>query len=206
MKIKKLRINAYGNIANKEIDLKNGINIIHGANESGKSTILSYIVNSFYGISKTKDGKDISDYDKYKPWNSDEFSGRIAYELDDGEEYEIFRDFKKKNPKIYNKNLEDITDRFEMDKKEGSKFFIEQIGIDKQMYTSTVVSMQEEVRLDDKNQNILIQKIANLAGSGDDKVSYKNALSKLQNKLRDEIGTNKTSQKPINILNNQIDE
>ena len=206
MKIKKLRINAYGNIANKEIDLKNGINIIHGANESGKSTILSYIVNSFYGISKTKDGKDISDYDKYKPWNSDEFSGRIAYELDDGEEYEVFRDFKKKNPKIYNKNLEDITDRFEMDKKEGSKFFIEQIGIDKQMYTSTVVSMQEEVRLDDKNQNILIQKIANLAGSGDDKVSYKNALSKLQNKLRDEIGTNKTSQKPINILNNQIDE
>ena len=206
MKIKKLRINAYGNIANKEIDLKNGINIIHGANESGKTTILSYIVNSFYGISKTKDGKDISDYDKYKPWNSDEFSGRIAYELDDGEEYEVFRDFKKKNPKIYNKNLEDITDRFEMDKKEGSKFFIEQIGIDKQMYTSTVVSMQEEVRLDDKNQNILIQKIANLAGSGDDKVSYKNALSKLQNKLRDEIGTNKTSQKPINILNNQIDE
>ena len=206
MKIKKLRINAYGNIENKEIDLKDGINIIHGANESGKSTILSYIVNSFYGISKTKDGKDISDYDKYKPWNSDEFSGRIAYELDNGGEYEVFRDFKKKNPKIYNKNLEDITDKFEMDKKEGSKFFIEQIGIDKQMYTSTVVSMQEEVRLDDKNQNILIQKIANLAGSGDDKVSYKNALSKLQNKLRDEIGTNKTSQKPINILNNQIDE
>ena len=206
MKIKKLRINAYGNIENKEIDLKDGINIIHGANESGKSTILSYIVNSFYGISKTKDGKNISDYDKYKPWNSDEFSGRIAYELDNGGEYEVFRDFKKKNPKIYNKNLEDITDKFEMDKKEGSKFFIEQIGIDKQMYTSTVVSMQEEVRLDDKNQNILIQKIANLAGSGDDKVSYKNALSKLQNKLRDEIGTNKTSQKPINILNNQIDE
>lgn len=206
MKIRKLKINAYGNIANKEIDLKNGINIIHGANESGKSTILSYIVNTFYGISKTKDGKDISDYEKYKPWNSDEFSGRIAYELDDGEEYEVFRDFKKKSPKIYNKNLEDITDKFEIDKKEGSKFFIEQIGIDKQMYTSTVVSMQEEVRLDDKNQNILIQKIANLAGSGDDKVSYKNALTKLQNKLRDEIGTNKTSQKPINILNNQIDE
>ena len=206
MDIKNIKINAYGNLENKEINLDKKINIIHGANESGKSTILSYIVNSFYGISKTKDGKDISDYDKYKPWNNNEFSGRISYELDNGEQYEVFRDFNKKNPKIYNKNLEDITDKFEIDKKEGSKFFLEQTGIDKQMYTSTVVSMQEEVRLDDKNQNMLIQKIANLAGTGEDNVSYKKALTKLQNKIRDEIGTNKTSQKPINILNNQIEE
>lgn len=206
MDIKNIKINAYGNLENKEINLDKKINIIHGANESGKSTMLSYIVNSFYGISKTKDGKDISDYDKYKPWNNNEFSGRISYELDNGEQYEVFRDFNKKNPKIYNKNLEDITDKFEIDKKEGSKFFLEQTGIDKQMYTSTVVSMQEEVRLDDKNQNMLIQKIANLAGTGEDNVSYKKALTKLQNKIRDEIGTNKTSQKPINILNNQIEE
>ena len=206
MNIKNIKINAYGNLENKEINLDKKINIIHGANESGKSTMLSYIVNSFYGISKTKDGKDISDYDKYKPWNNNEFSGRISYELDNGEQYEVFRDFNKKNPKIYNKNLEDITDKFEIDKKEGSKFFLEQTGIDKQMYTSTVVSMQEEVRLDDKNQNMLIQKIANLAGTGEDNVSYKKALTKLQNKIRDEIGTNKTSQKPINILNNQIEE
>ena len=206
MNIKNIKINAYGNLENKEINLDKKINIIHGANESGKSTILSYIVNSFYGISKTKDGKDISDYDKYKPWNNNEFSGRISYELDNGEQYEVFRDFNKKNPKIYNKNLEDITDKFEIDKKEGSKFFLEQTGIDKQMYTSTVVSMQEEVRLDDKNQNMLIQKIANLAGTGEDNVSYKKALTKLQNKIRDEIGTNKTSQKPINILNNEIEE
>ena len=206
MDIKNIKINAYGNLENKEINLDKKINIIHGANESGKSTMLSYIVNSFYGISKTKDGKDISDYDKYKPWNNNEFSGRISYELDNGEQYEVFRDFNKKNPKIYNKNLEDITDKFEIDKKEGSKFFLEQTGIDKQMYTSTVVSMQEEVRLDDKNQNMLVQKIANLAGTGEDNVSYKKALTKLQNKIRDEIGTNKTSQKPINILNNQIEE
>ena len=86
MNIKNIKINAYGNLENKEINLDKKINIIHGANESGKSTILSYIVNSFYGISKTKDGKDISDYDKYKPWNNNEFSGRISYELDNGEQ------------------------------------------------------------------------------------------------------------------------
>lgn len=206
MKIKNIKVNAYGNIENKDINLEEGINIIHGANESGKSTLLNYIISIFYGISRNKDGKALSDYEKYKPWNSNEFSGRISYKLENGEKYEIFRDFNKKNPKIYNDKLEDISDRFETDKKDGSKFFIEQMGIDKQMYLSTVVSTQEEVRLDEKNQNMLIQKIANLAGTGEDSVSYKKALIKLQEKIRDEIGTNKTSQKPINIIEKEIIE
>ena len=206
MKIENIKVNAYGNIENKDINLEEGINIIHGANESGKSTLLNYIISIFYGISRNKDGKALSDYEKYKPWNSNEFSGRISYKLENGEKYEIFRDFNKKNPKIYNDKLEDISDRFETDKKDGSKFFIEQMGIDKQMYLSTVVSTQEEVRLNEKNQNMLIQKIANLAGTGEDNVSYKKALIKLQEKIRDEIGTNKTSQKPINIIEKEIVE
>ena len=206
MRIDNLKINAYGNIKNKDISLNKGINIIHGANESGKSTLLSYIVNSFYGISKTKDGREMSDYEKYKPWEGSEFSGRIKYTLNDNSQYEIFRDFTKKNPKIYNERLEDITDNFEIDKKDGSKFFIEQTGVDKQTYLSTVVSMQQEVRLEEKEQNLLIQKIANLAGTGEDNVSYKKALGKLQDKIRDEIGTNKTTQKPINIIDKEIEE
>lgn len=206
MKINNLKINAYGNIENKDINLKQGINIIQGKNESGKSTLLNYIISSFYGISKNKDGRVLSDYDRYKPWNNSEFSGRIDYELDDGNKYEIFRDFNKKNPKIYNDKLEDITNKFEVDKKDGSKFFFEQTGVDKQMYLSTVVSPQEEVRLKDKDQNILIQKIANLAGTGEDNVSYKKAIEKMQEKIRDEIGTNKTTQKPINIVEKQIKE
>lgn len=206
MRIDNLKINAYGNIKNKDISLNKGINIIHGANESGKSTLLSYIVNSFYGISKTKDGREMSDYEKYKPWEGSEFSGRIKYTLNDNSQYEIFRDFTKKNPKIYNERLEDITDNFEIDKKDGSKFFVEQTGVDKQTYLSTVVSMQQEVRLEEKEQNLLIQKIANLAGTGEDNVSYKKALGKLQDKIRDEIGTNKTTQKPINIIDKEIEE
>ncbi len=204
MRITNIKINGYGNIENKDIDFKEGINIVYGKNESGKSTMLSYIVNTLYGISKNKDGKDISDYEKYKPWNSAEFSGRISYKLDNNEQYEVFRDFNKKNPKIYNGKLEEITSKFDVDKKDGSKFFQEQTGVDKQTYLSTVVSMQQAVKLEEKEQNILIQKIANLAGTGEDNVSYKKAQAKLQEKIRDEIGTSKTTQKPINIIEKEI--
>ena len=206
MKINNIKINAYGNLENKNIELKDGLNIIYGKNESGKSTLLSYITSTFYGISKLKEGKEISDYEKYKPWNNNEFSGRIGYQLDNGEKFEVFRDFNKKNPIIYNGNLEDISKEFNIDKKEGNQFFVEQTNIDKQMYLSTVVSMQQEVRLDDKNQNILIQKIANLASTGEDSVSYKKAIEKLHEKVRDEVGSTKTVQKPINIVAQELME
>lgn len=68
MLIKKLQINNFGKLKNKEITLNSGINVVYGENESGKSTLLDFIVSMFYGINKNKNGKDISNYDKYTPW------------------------------------------------------------------------------------------------------------------------------------------
>ena len=102
MKINNLKINSYGKLKNKEIELNDGINILYGKNESGKSTILNFIFNSFYGISKNKKGKVFSDYEKFKPQEGEEFSGKLEYELDNKEKFEIYRDFNKKNPKIFN--------------------------------------------------------------------------------------------------------
>ena len=65
MKIKEIKINNYGNLENKEINLKNNINIIYGKNEAGKSTILKFITNMLYGISKNKNGRPYSDFEKY---------------------------------------------------------------------------------------------------------------------------------------------
>ena len=96
MKIEKIKINSFGNLQEKEIELKEGINIIQGENESGKSTLLKFITTMFYGISKNKRGKEISDYEKYEPWHTEEFSGKLAYTLDNGQTYEIYRDFRKK--------------------------------------------------------------------------------------------------------------
>lgn len=204
MKINNIKINSYGNIQDKEMKFTDGINIIKGKNESGKSTILNYIVSMFYGISKNKDGNKLSDYEKYKPWRGEEFSGKIEYNLDSGEKFEVFRDFNKKNPQIYNENYENISDKYNVNKKDGNQFFLMQTNVEKPMYLSTVVSTQQDVRLDEKNQNMLVQKIANLAGTGEDNVSYKKAVTKLQEKIRDEIGTSKTSLKPINIAQNEL--
>ena len=108
MKINNLKINGFGKLKDKEIEFGDGINVVYGENEAGKSSILKFIMSMFYGASKNKNGKEISDFEKFKPWVTEEFSGKIEYTLDSGENYEVYREFKKKNPIIYNSQKEDI--------------------------------------------------------------------------------------------------
>ncbi len=200
VKINKLQINAFGKIENKEIEFSEKINVVYGKNEAGKSTLLKFIVDSLYGISKNKRGKEFSDYDRYKPWNKEEFSGKLTYTLDNGKTYEVFRDFNKKNPKIYDEELKDISKEFTIDKTYGNQFFTEQTKIDEDTFLSTLVSMQQEVKLGKQEQNTLLQKIANLAGTGEDNVSYKKAMEKINKRQIEEIGTQRSQGRPINIV------
>lgn len=198
MKINYLKINEFGKLKNKEIKLENNINLIYGKNEAGKTTLLKFISSMFYGVSKNKNGKEISDFDKYKPWKGEEFSGKIKYTLDNKEQYEVFREFSKKNPKIYNKNLEDISKEFNIDKTKGNQFFYDQTKIDEILFLSTNLVEQTNVVLDNNNQNILTQKIANILSSGEDNISYKKVINNLSKKLLEEVGTERSADRPLN--------
>ena len=206
MKINYLKINGFGKIKNKEINLKKNINLIYGKNESGKSTLLKFIYCMLYGISKNKNGKDISDFEKYKPWNAEEFSGKLNYILNNGEQFEVFREFSKKNPKIYNSNLEEISKQFNIDKNKGNQFFYDQTKIDESLFLSTNIVEQQEVVLDTNNQNILTQKIANILSSGEDNISYKKVMANLSKKLIEEVGTERTVGRPLNEVEETIRE
>lgn len=205
MKIKNIKINGYGKLEDLEINLGDKINIIKGNNESGKSTLLNFISSSLYGISKNKKGKEISDFDKYKPWNTDMFSGKLEYELDNGDDYEIFRDFKKKTPEIY-KNGKDVTFDYSIDKTKGSEFFTEQTGINEEMFLNTFMSEQEEVKLNKASQTSIIQKLSNMVSTGNENISYKKTIDKINKKQLEEIGSERSSGRPINIVNDKIED
>ena len=171
----------------------------------GKSTLLKFIFCILYGASKNKNGKEISDFEKFMPWTAAEYSGKINYELDNKEKYEIFREFSKKNPKIYNEKLEDISKTFNINKTKGIEFFYEQTKIDEELFKSTVLVEQGESKLDKTKQHTLIQKITNLISTGNDNISYKKAIEKLNKKLIEEVGTERTTERPINIIEEKIE-
>ena len=206
MKINSLKINGFGNLKNKEIELKNGINLICGKNETGKSTLLKFIYCMLYGASKNKNGKEISDLEKYTPWDNPEYSGKLSYELDNKEKFEIFREFGKKTLKIYNEKTEEISKNFSSNKTKGIEFFYEQTKIDEELFKNTVMVEQGESRLDKLSQNVLIQKITNLISTGSDNISYKKAIDKLNKKIQEEVGTNRTIGRPKNLIEEKIKE
>ena len=205
MKINSIKINGFGNLKEKNIELQNGINIVTGKNESGKSTMLKFIPAMFYGLSKLKNKKEIPDLEKYKPWNDSEYSGKILYTLDNGEKIEVFRDFNKKTCKIYNEKGEEITNNYNIDSKtKQNLFFIEQTGITEDILMKTAITEQTETRLDKDSQNAIIQKISNVLSTGQDNISYQKAVNKLKEKQVEEVGTERTVGKPINVVKNEL--
>lgn len=204
MRINNLKINGFGKLKDREFKLSEGINLIYGENEAGKSSLLKFTTSMLYGASKNKNGKEISDYDRYKPWQTEEFSGKINYTLDSGEEFEVYREFKKKNPVIYNSNKEDISKDFAIDKTKGIDFFTEQTGVDEESFYSTAITEQEGIKLSRSSQNSIVQKISNLVSSGDDNISYKKSFDRISKRQNEEVGTDRTSQKPINNVEKKI--
>ena len=202
MKIDNFKINNYGKIENREVILKNGINIIKGYNEAGKSTILSFLNSMLYGIDKTKKGN-ISEYDKFLPWLSTNFSGSMEYTLDDGKKYYVFRDFKKKIPVVLDQNRNDITLKFKQSKK-GIDFLEEQIGVDRRTFENTSISYQKLVVLDDKNKAEMAGRLANLVSTGEEIFSYDELIKKLNNRQLEEIGSSRTKKRPLNNIEERI--
>jgi len=201
-----LKINGFGKLENKEIEMSDKINLIYGNNEAGKSTLLEFISSMFYGVSKNKNKKEISNYEKYKPWKNGDFSGKIIYKLDNNDEYQVYREFSKKNPQIYNKNGEDVSRLFNINKTKGNEFFYEQTKIDEEIFFSTTTITQNQVVLDNNEQQTLTQKIANILSTGEESVSYKKTIEKLNKKLLEEVGTERTTERPINLINSKIKE
>ena len=202
MKIDNFKINNYGKIENREVILTNGINLIKGYNEAGKSTILSFLNSMLYGIDKTKKGN-ISEYDKYLPWLSTNFSGSMEYSLDNGQKYYVFRDFKKKIPVVLDQNRNDITLNFKQSRK-GIDFLEEQIGVDRKTFENTSISYQKLVVLDDKNKAEMAGRLANLVSTGEENFSYEELIKKLNNKQLEEIGSSRTKKRPINNIEERI--
>lgn len=206
MKIHNIKINGYGNLKDKEIKLNDKINIIYGKNETGKSTLFKFVLNMLYGASKNKKGRDISDFDKYRPWNTEDFSGKIEYSLDNGDFYNVYREFKKKTPIIYNKNGDDISLNYTIDKTNGNQFFYEQTKIDEELFLSSTAVMQQEVEMDSQSKNAVIQKLSNIAGSGNYNISYKKCIDILNKRQLTEIGTERSQDRPINKINQKLEE
>lgn len=72
MLIKKIHIHGFGKLHDREYELSKGLNIIHGGNESGKTTLTAFLLNIL-----GEPGEEIL---KYEPWHHELFGGALEWE------------------------------------------------------------------------------------------------------------------------------
>lgn len=100
MKICNLLLKNFGKFQGREIELKEGINILYGKNESGKTTLHSFIRGMFYGIERGRGRASVNDtYMMYEPWdNAAYYSGALRLESG-GKIFRIERNFDRHTKK-----------------------------------------------------------------------------------------------------------
>lgn len=201
--IKKLHIISFGQFSDTSIEFSKNINLIYGKNESGKSTIVSFIEALLYGFD---DGKKIRHFNQkheiYRPISSYKYSGYGIFSKD-GVDYRISRDFSDGSYEIYDLNSKEIVASKNSNLAFPGEFLL---GISYDIYkdlTSIYQSQESNSQTKEKIIEMLINK--------DDYVfSSSNALEILDKSLAD-IGTDRAYSKPyartkkqISFLENEI--
>lgn len=90
MYIKKLTIQAFGVLRNREITLSPALNIIEGENESGKSALAMFIKFMLYGLSGRASGGELSERRRYVNWDTGTAAGSMLLS-ENGREIRIER-------------------------------------------------------------------------------------------------------------------
>jgi len=163
MRFLDLYISGFGKFHNTSVSFEDGINVVYGRNEAGKSTIHTFIRSMLFGLERQRGRAARSDtYSKYEPWeNSGTYEGQIRLESD-GIIYRIERSFQK-NKKEFT-IINETTGREET----GGKAFMDELlgGLSEMVYNNTISISQLKSATEDGMISELKNYIANMNTSG----------------------------------------
>ena len=99
MIIRELYVKNFGKMNERSLSLKDGVNLITGGNESGKTTLHAFLHAMFYGLRRQRGRAAARDrYSRYLPWrNGGYYGGRMLFESG-GKIFRLDRDFSREHP------------------------------------------------------------------------------------------------------------
>lgn len=181
MRLLELHIDGFGKFHDRTISFNNGINIIYGKNEAGKSTLHTFIRGMLFGIERGRGRAAKNDlYTKYEPWeNSGTYEGWLRLEKD-GTIYRIERRFRKEN-----KSLKIINETKGLEE-EATPAFVSSLldGLTETMYNNTISIGQLKSATEDGMVTELKNYIANMNTTGNISLNITKATAFLRNQKR----------------------
>ena len=176
MKIRNIHIDGFGKFENRDIDFSDGVNIIYGANEAGKTTIHNFLEAMLYGTEKKGHGFTKSMQDAMRPWKEGvPYGGTMCIEHK-GNRYLIRRDFSKPDA------APEITDLSNGEKiKEPEKFLSVVLGgVTRGAFKSSVSIDQLSSRTGTALVNELKSYVGNIGSTGDPDLNAGKAVELLR--------------------------
>lgn len=182
MKIRELHLKNFGKFSDEKITFKDGVNLFYGENESGKTTIHTFIKGMLFGLERGRGRAALNDtFSLYEPWNNPTYySGNMKFESG-GKIFSLERTFDKYSKKA---SLICVDDGEEFSLEHGD---LEVLlgGLDATSYEDTIAIGQMKVEPNQTLANSLQSYATNYYTTGNGDINLSGALNLLNTRRKD---------------------
>lgn len=182
MKLLDIHIDGFGKFHDLDLAFQDGLNMIYGKNEAGKSTLHTFIRCMFFGLERGRGRASKNDcYSRCIPWDGQgAYGGRMRVEHE-GTVYRIERNFSKEQKSLT------IVDETLGREVVPAKAFLDQLlcGLSETTYANTISIGQLKSATDGGMVSELRNYIANMNTSGNMALNITKASSYLKNRRKE---------------------
>lgn len=181
MKIKEISINGFGKFHGYHVSFSDGVQVIYGKNEAGKTTLSHFMMSMLFGLEKARGLAARNDeYTRYRPVHGGTYGGSMTVEKD-RRTYRIWRNLEpdQKEVRLFD---EDSMEEVELQEPSLNGIFVTS---SKAAFLNTVSMTQEDIRTGKEMKQLLQNDMANLSRSKDRRMDITKAVDYLKAKRRD---------------------
>ncbi|MBZ5497091.1 MAG: AAA family ATPase [Acidobacteriia bacterium] len=209
MNLLRCNIQGFGRLAHLTFSFAGGLNVVYAANEAGKSTLQRFLMALLYGQLRAdvKAQRRLDAWvEQYRPWRASDYGGTLWCSLANGRELEIHRTFGRDESRfeVLTTSGEDISRQYEIQRNGEVIFAASHLGLAKELFESVAVVRESETA-ELKHREPLRDRIANLAQSGDEKLSVRLSLVKLEEAL-EAVGSERAPTRPYKQALDRLQE
>jgi len=189
VKLRRLGIGGFGRMSQRTFVFRDGLNVIYGPNEAGKSTIARSVVASLYGISRGQK-------EQWRPWTGDAYATTLVYELEDGRTFEVQRDYDRdaKGVRVYDRDGNDVAADLAIGKTIAPGETHLQMPLEAFVNGSCV--LQQAIEIDGATRNAaatIATSLARALDGGPKEDAALGALKRLEDARREHVGTTRAT-------------
>jgi uncharacterized protein YhaN len=181
VKLRRLTIAGFGRLAGRTFAFSDGLTVVFGPNEAGKSTLAAAIVASLYGSGRRKEA--------WRPWDGGTYATTLVYELADGRTFEVRRDYARdaKGVNVYDRDGNDVAAQVAVGKTISPGDVHLQIPYDAFVNASCV--LQQSVGIDPERNASIATALARALDGGPKEDAALGAIKRLDEARRLYVGT-----------------